>query len=177
MRLPINFFFSFFAEENGPNAICIILSGTGQDGTEGLKAIKAQSGTVFVQEPKSAQYEGMPLSAIDTGLVDFVLPPEKMPGKLIELVKHTIKNPDDTYAAPQGKQNELQQIIELIRLRTGHDFSKYKPATIRRRLQHRMGNLQVEGMTNYLKVLHDNPSEIQALDQDILIQGYELLPR
>ncbi|MGA7728804.1 MAG: PAS domain S-box protein [Dehalococcoidales bacterium] len=169
LRLPINFFFSSLAKENGPNAICIILSGTGQDGTEGLKAIKAQSGTVFVQEPKSAQYEGMPLSAIDTGLVDFVLPPEKMPGKLIELVKHTIKNPDDTYAAPQGKQNELQQIIELIRLRTGHDFSKYKPATIRRRLQHRMGNLQVESITNYLKVLHDNPSEIQALDQDILI--------
>jgi len=104
LRLPINFFFSSLAKENGPDAVCIVLSGTGTDGTDGLKAIKAQSGTVFVQEPKSAQYDGMPLSAIDTGLADFVLLPEKMPGKLIELVKHPTKNPDDTYIVPKGNR-------------------------------------------------------------------------
>ena len=169
LRLPINFFFSSLAKENGPDAVCIVLSGTGTDGTDGLKAIKAQSGTVFVQEPKSAQYDGMPLSAIDTGLADFVLLPEKMPGKLIELVKHPTKNPDDTYIVPEGKQKERQQILELIRIRTGHDFSKYKPATIRRRLQHRMGIMQVESISGYLQLLHNNPGEIQALDQDILI--------
>ena len=92
LRLPIDFFLRSLAKEKGADAIGIILSGTGTDGTLGLKAIKAELGTVFVQDPESAKYDGMPRSAINTGLADFVLPPEKMPGQLIEFIKHVAVN-------------------------------------------------------------------------------------
>ena len=88
MRLPVDFFFRSLAKDKGADAIGIILSGTGSDGTLGLKAIKAESGTVFVQTPESAKYDGMPRSAINTGLVDYILPPEQIPQKLIDFVKH-----------------------------------------------------------------------------------------
>ena len=87
LRLPVDFFLHSLAKERGPNAICVILSGTGSDGTLGLRAIKTELGTVFVQEPESARYDGMPRSAINTGLVDFVLPPEEMPQQLIQFVE------------------------------------------------------------------------------------------
>ena len=87
LRLPVDFFLRSLAKERGANAICVILSGTGSDGTLGLRAIKTELGTVFVQEPKSARYDGMPRSAINTGLADFVLPPDEMPQQLIQFVK------------------------------------------------------------------------------------------
>src|SRR5208283_3059402 len=92
LRLPVDFFLRSLAKDKGANAVGIILSGTGSDGTLGIRAIKAESGTIFVQTPESARYDGMPRSAVNTGLVDYVLPPEQMPQKLIDFVQHFLVN-------------------------------------------------------------------------------------
>jgi two-component system CheB/CheR fusion protein len=126
MRLPVDFFLRSLAKDKGTEAICIILSGTGSDGTLGLKAIKAEAGTVFVQTPESAKYDGMPRSAIDTGLADFILTPENIPPKLIDFVKHYSANGNKTWEKPGKLQEPMQQIFATLRARTGHDFSHYK---------------------------------------------------
>jgi two-component system, chemotaxis family, CheB/CheR fusion protein len=168
LKLPIDFFFSSLAREMGSDAIGIVLSGTGTDGTLGLRAIKAEQGTVFVQEPKSAKYDGMPLSAIDTGLADFILKPDQMPEKLILFRKHSSTN-----GAKFGTANEasepLQQIFAILRTKTGHDFTRYKRATIHRRLQRRMSVNQINDISGYARYLKGNEDELKALLKDLLI--------
>jgi two-component system CheB/CheR fusion protein len=138
-RLPINFFFRSLAESHGEKAICIILSGTGSDGTSGLKAVKGAGGMVMAQDIKQAGFCGMPESAISTGLVDYVLPVEKMPGILMQYVKHFHAIREKRLIADQEEfDNYLQKILILIRSRTGHGFSGYKEQTIRRRTERRM---------------------------------------
>ncbi len=104
-KLPIDFFFRALAAEKGPDGIAIILSGTGSDGSLGLRAIKAEAGTVFVQDPKSARYDGMPRSAIDTGLADFILEPGVMPQKLVQFIRHLTIN--GASLAPLNKPKDL----------------------------------------------------------------------
>jgi two-component system CheB/CheR fusion protein len=168
LRLPIDFFFRSLAREIGTDAIGIVLSGTGTDGTLGLRAIKAAQGTIFVQEPESAKYDGMPLSAIDTGLADFILKPDQMPEKLIQFLKHS-----DTNGYKFGAANEatkpLQQIFSILRTRTGHDFTRYKRATIHRRLQRRMSVNQINDISGYARFLKGSEDELKALLKDLLI--------
>jgi len=118
MRLPVDFFMHSLAQDKGANAISVILSGTGSDGTLGLKAIKAEAGTVFVQTPESAKYDGMPRSAINTGLVDYVLPPEQIPQKLIDFVKHYSVNQSQIAGKSEKLQEPIQQIFATLRTRT-----------------------------------------------------------
>jgi len=124
LRLPIDFFFRSLAKEMGPGAIGIILSGTGTDGTLGLQAIKGELGAIFVQDPESARYDGMPRSAIDTGLADFVPKPSEMPSKLIQFVQRFFVNGAKLGATVKEAAEPLKEIFATLRARTRHDFSR-----------------------------------------------------
>ena len=167
-RLPIDFFFRSLAHDQRERAICIVLSGTGSDGTLGVRAVKGEGGMVMVQDPASAEYDGMPRSAIGTGLADYELTPAGMPAQLIDYAYRT----RHMLAAPaQEPQHEslLKKIFVLLRDHANHDFSQYKQSTINRRIERRMAVKKVETMDSYIKYLQKNPSEIKALFQEMLI--------
>lgn len=167
VRLSIDHFFRSLAETQGDRSICVILSGTGSDGTLGLKAVKAEGGMAMVQEEKQARYDNMPRSAIDTGLVDFVLPVEKMPLEIMKYVKHPYI--EGGKESEEKLENYLQKIFIMIRAATGHDFSQYKTNTIRRRIERRMAVHQIERISEYVAYLQKNNSEIKTLFKDLLI--------
>jgi two-component system CheB/CheR fusion protein len=170
LRLPIDFFFRSLAEDQQERAICVVLSGTGTDGTLGLKAVKEHGGIAMVQTPESAKYDGMPRSAITTGLVDFVLPPDKMLGQLIPFVQKALAPRVKKTVKPIEKQaSDLQKIFILLRHRTGHDFSSYKPNTLLRRIERRIAVNQIERTDLYVRYLQSNPSEIDTLFKELLI--------
>ncbi len=170
VRLPIDRFFRSLAEDQGEKAICIILSGSGSDGTLGLRAIKGAGGTAVVQEPEQAQYGNMPESAIATGLVDYVLPVERMPGELIGYVKHPCLAGEETKGAPPEEFfNHVQKILMLVRSRTRHDFADYKQNTIRRRIERRMAVHKIAEIRHYVRYLQENPAEVDALFKDLII--------
>ncbi|MGA1841016.1 MAG: chemotaxis protein CheB [bacterium] len=169
-RLPIDFFFQSLAEDQGERAIGIILSGTGTDGTHGLRAIKAKLGMVMAQDAKTAEYDSMPRSATETGLVDYILPVEKMPDQLIKYVNHTHPTVREKILPVTEKgAHALQKIIYLIRAQTGHDFSFYKKNTIYRRIERRINIHQIDRISDYVRYLQQNPNEIDILFKDLLI--------
>jgi len=169
-RLPIDFFFRSLAQDQHERAIGVVLSGTGSDGTQGVRAIKGEGGMVMIQTPESTEYDGMPRSAISTGLVDFELPPAEMPAQLISYVAHAFGKPPRPAAAPPHKaESALKKIFVLLRVQTGHDFSMYKPSTIHRRIERRMAVHQIETLSDYVKYLQLNPVEVEALFRDLLI--------
>jgi two-component system CheB/CheR fusion protein len=168
-RTPIDGFLTSLAEARGENAACVILSGTGSDGTLGLRAIKEHGGATFAQ--KGAEYDGMMRSAVGTGLVDFVLPVNEIPAKLTEYFRHLSsvngrKGPDGI--RPEAADH-LAQICALLRARTGHDFSGYKDKTVARRMQRRMQVLQIDEVPAFIERLRAEPKELDALLQDLLI--------
>lgn len=168
-RLPIDFFFRSLAQDQHEKAIGIILSGTGSDGTLGIRAIKEEGGMVMAQQPITAEYDGMPMSAISTGLVDFQLPPAQMPSKLISYTSHAfIKYPIEL-SISQKYENELNKIFILLRSHVGHDFSQYKANTINRRIARRMALQQIETIEDYVKFLQQTPAEIDTLFHELLI--------
>ena len=169
-RLPIDFFFRSLAQDQHERAIGIVLSGTGSDGTMGVRAIKGEGGMVMAQEPSTTEYDGMPRSAIATGLVDYELPPAEMPAQLIAFVSRAFGKPALPYALPEIKvESALKKIFVVIRSQTGHDFSQYKATTIRRRIERRMAVHQIETMDGYAKYLQQTPQEVDALFRDMLI--------
>jgi two-component system CheB/CheR fusion protein len=171
LRLPIDFFFRSLADDQHEKAIGIVLSGTGSDGTQGVRAIKGNGGMVMAQNPESTEYDGMPRSAIATGLTDFVLPPAEMPGKLISYVKHAFGKIRYTISPqpPHMADGSIQKVCVLLRDLTGHDFSGYKQNTISRRTERRMALHQIEQMDGYIRYLQQNPAEVSALFRDLLI--------
>jgi two-component system, chemotaxis family, CheB/CheR fusion protein len=169
-RLPIDFFFRSLAQDQRERAVCIVLSGTGSDGTLGVRAIKGEGGMVIVQNPESTEYDGMPRSAIATGLVDYVLPPAEMPARLMAYAAHAFgKIPRSVSATTVKIEDELKKISVLLRTQTGHDFSLYKQNTIIRRVERRMALHQIERMDGYIRYLQQNPAEVEALFRDLLI--------
>lgn len=169
-RLPIDFFFKSLAADIGEKAICIILSGMASDGTAGLKAVKSELGMVVVQDPKSAKFDGMPSSAIRTGLADYILPPEEMPEQLIKYTSQKVKGVFFDRTITDGKiPDTFQKIFILLRTHTGHDFSLYKQNTIYRRVERRMNISQLDSLPNYIRLLQENPAEIQTLFKELLI--------
>ena len=169
-RLPIDFFFRSLAQDQRERAIGIVLSGTGSDGTLGVRAIKGEGGMVMVQNPASTEYDGMPRSAIATGLVDYELPPAEMPAQLMAYVTHAFGYPPRPASAPAPKaENALKKIFILLRAQTGHDFSQYKPSTIHRRIERRMAVQQIETMDGYVKFLQQAAPEVESLFRDLLI--------
>lgn len=168
-RMPVDFFFRQLAEDQGEKGICIIFSGMGSDGTLGLKQVKEKLGMVMVQDPDTAEYKDMPFSALTTGLADFVASPEELPAKLLGYVKHIIKPSRQKPAANDKNSKELQKIFALIRNQTGHDFTLYKKNTLFRRIERRMGILQVERISRYAAYLQNNPQEVDLLFNELLI--------
>ena len=169
-RLPINFFFRSLAQDQHERAIGIVLSGTGSDGTQGVRAIKGAGGMVMAQNPASTEFDGMPRSAIATGLVDYQLPPAEMPAQLIAYAAHAFgKLPRAASPVALKTDNALKKIFVLLRAQVGHDFSQYKPNTIQRRIERRLAVHQIASIDDYVKFLQQAPAEVEALFRDLLI--------
>lgn len=170
MRMPIDYFLRSLAEELGEKAICVILSGTGSDGTLGLREIKGRGGMTMVQEPATAQYGGMPHSALATGLVDYRLAVENMPQALVRYVRHPyVRGELLAEAKIVEPQDDLSSVIAVIRTRTGHDFRHYKQGTLGRRIARRMSLATLESMREYLDLLCASEDEVRKLVRDLLI--------
>lgn len=170
INLPIDIFYRSLAKDHGKNSIGIILSGTGSDGTLGIRAIKEAGGMVMVQDHRSAKFDGMPRSSIATGMVDYVLNPAQMPEKLLGYVQHPFINKTKDFKKELDQtEDALSKIIMLIREYCGVDFSYYKPNTIIRRIEKRLGINQVEKIDDYIDFLENNPHEIDILYNELLI--------
>ncbi len=169
-RLTIDYFLRSLAQDQHERAICIVLSGTGCDGTQGLRAIKAEGGMVIAQSPESTEYDGMPRSAIATGLVDYELPPAEMPARLIAYMAYAMDKSKKTISVTRaGTENAFNKIMMLLRACTNHDFSQYKSSTVQRRIKRRMAVHQIETMDAYVRFLQQTPAEVEALFRDLLI--------
>ncbi|MDO8292108.1 MAG: chemotaxis protein CheB [Gallionella sp.] len=165
LRMPIDAFLRSLAEDQGERAVGIILSGTGTDGTLGLRAILGAGGVSLVQEPATAKYDGMPNSAINAGYATHVLPVEKMPEALLSDTR-SLNQPT---AAPATVTNGLNRILMQLRSATGHDFTQYKKSTIGRRIERRMAMHDIEDREVYARYLKEHPPEAQALFKELLI--------
>lgn len=171
LRLPVDAFFKSLGENQKQNAVAVILSGTGADGTVGIKIIKENGGAVFAQDLESAKYDGMPQSAILTGLVDCVLPVEEIPERLVEY------NKNREILQSNIKHNNfhdellsfLDEICLLLRRKTGHDFSNYKKNTLIRRIQRQMQIEQIVSVEKYVELLRNEQQKVTDLFKDLLI--------
>jgi two-component system CheB/CheR fusion protein len=169
-RLPINYFFASLAHDQYEKAVGIVLSGTGSDGTLGVRAIKNAGGMVMAQSTASSEFDGMPQSAIATGQVDYQLPPAEMPAQIMAYLARTAGTPPlGTGPASAKSVNALKRAFVLLRAQTGHDFSQYKPSTIWRRVERRMAVHQIDSMEAYVHYLQQTPDEVDALFKDLLI--------
>jgi two-component system, chemotaxis family, CheB/CheR fusion protein len=171
-RLPFDFLLQSLAERHGPRAICVILSGTGADGSLGLRAIKDKGGLVVAQSPGDAGFDGMPSSAIATGAVDLVLPAADIAGALVAHDRRATLPPSHSVLAADAVAIDwLAGIIELLRANTAHDFRLYKPGTLRRRIERRMtlAGIQLQDGPEYLDKLSNDAGEIDLLAKDMLI--------
>jgi two-component system CheB/CheR fusion protein len=167
----IDAFFRSLAEDQQDNAVGVVLSGSGSDGTLGLKAIKEQGGLTLAQAGESSRYDSMPRSAQAAGVVDFVLPVQDMPARLIEHVEQlqSQRREDRGDGVRREARRHLAKIFALLRTRTGHDFSHYKDSTLIRRVQRRMQVVQVESFGAYVAMLRKSAREVEALFRDLLI--------
>jgi len=169
-RLSIDFFFRSLAQDQRERAMCVVLSGSGSDGTQGVRAIKAEGGMAMAQNPESTEYDGMPRSAIGTGLIDYTLPPAEMPAQLIAYADRALgKLPFRESQAATKTGDVLKKIFVLLRAHTGHDFSQYKQNTVARRVERRMAVHQLEQIDQYLRYMRETPKEVDALFRDLLI--------
>jgi two-component system CheB/CheR fusion protein len=169
-RFSIDFLFRSLAQDLHEWSICIILSGTGSDGTLGLQDIKGKGGMVIAQSPISCEFDGMPYSAINTGQVDHVLTPENMPAQLFDYAKYVFDRPRIPATNPQSQtDNILKKLFIMLRVQTGNDFSEYKQSTIYRRIERRMALHQIIRLEGYVKYLQQMPEEINLLFHDLLI--------
>jgi two-component system CheB/CheR fusion protein len=169
-HLPFDFFLNSLADNYGKRAVCVILSGTGSDGSVGLRAVSEKGGLVIAQDPSETAYDGMPRSAIATGAVNLVLPAAKIPGALIGHAQQPNGSVGGKSAAPDDKTDEwLSTIIELLRSRVAHDFTHYKQATLVRRIRHRMTLAGVKEIDDYIKTLRKDAAELDQLAKDLLI--------
>jgi two-component system, chemotaxis family, CheB/CheR fusion protein len=169
-RLSIDFFFRSLAQDQRERAMCVVLSGSGSDGTQGVRAIKAEGGMAIAQNPDSTEYDGMPRSAIGTGLIDYTLPPAEMPARLIAYAARTLGKAAFRDPQPTLKTDDvLKKIFVVLRSHTGHDFSQYKQNTVSRRVERRMAVHQIEQVDQYLRSLQETPDEVDSLFRDLLI--------
>lgn len=171
-RLPFDFLLHSLAEECGTRAICVILSGTGADGSLGLKAVKEKCGLIIAQDPDEAGYDGMPRSAITTGAVDLVLPVAQIPAALAKYDRRMVYTRAQNGPMPHDKtQDWLAIVIDLLRTKTAHDFRLYKPGTLQRRIERRMAMAVIgtDDVEQYLEILHSDSHELGLLAKDLLI--------
>jgi two-component system CheB/CheR fusion protein len=172
LHMPIDSFLESLAYEYGERSACIILSGTGTDGTHGLRLIKEAGGVSFAEAQSSAGHFGMPQSAIDTGMIDYVMEPNRMPEQLIDYFKHPVTLLQDSEAeTPKEKKlaTSLKNILMFLASRTNHDFSCYKKSTLIRRVERRIAVTQSGSANQYYRYLHGKNDECDLLFQDLLI--------
>ena len=182
-RAPVDMFFRTLADRYGPRAAAVVLSGTGPNGSSGLKRIKEHGGLTIAQDPREAEYRDMPRNSIATGLVDFVLPVADIPAQILAYSERTgqarihIDDPASVEPAPEGTgtvdplraAQDWRDVLRVLRLRTGQDFSNYKPATLRRRVERRLHIRGVPTLGEYARLLREDPEEPAALMKDLLI--------
>ena len=171
LHLPIDQFFISLAADQQHRAVAIVLSGTGSDGTAGVRAVKDAGGMVMVQSEETAQFDGMPRSAIATGLADYVLPPAKMPEQLATYLSHPLLTKRRAIGGRRGEDLDgtLAEIFHLIRTQCGVDFTHYKPATIDRRIERRMSVCQIDNIADYGRHLAQSAREVTLLFNELLI--------
>jgi len=169
LHMPVDRFLRYLADERGERAGCVILSGTGTDGTQGLRTIKEQAGVALAQSQQSARHAGMPTSAVETGLVDWELEPAEMPERLIEYFKHPASVAGDAALEDKKETGDLRKILNFLANRTRHDFSLYKESSLVRRIQRRATVNRCQDAAEYFKILNRDPDEVWALFQDLLI--------
>jgi two-component system CheB/CheR fusion protein len=170
-RAPVDIFFRTLGESHHSRAVCVVLSGTGADGSMGLKRVKECGGLAIVQDPVEAEYADMPRHAMATALVDFVLPVAEMPARIIAYKEQlkTINLPADVEDRTATDEQALIHIFTQMRMRTGHDFSNYKRATVLRRVERRLAVNELPDLATYAAFLRANPDEARALLKDLLI--------
>lgn len=169
VRLPINFFLRSLAEDCGEQSIGVILSGMGSDGTFGLAAIKELAGLTLVQEPASAKFDSMPKSAIDAGVVDIVAPAEELSARICEFVGSVTLHRKPQLSLEDREQCNFVKITALLKAKTRHDFTLYKPASIYRRIERRMLIHKIDSISEYTKFLQKNAQEVDLLFKELLI--------
>jgi len=168
LRMPIDHFFSSLAHDRQEHAIAIVLSGTGTDGTYGVRLVKARGGMVLAQDPSTAAYDGMPRSAIGTGDVDYALPVEEMPHVLVRYIEHFSLQGAPTARMKQD-QDYLDNILSLLIARENYDFRCYKRGTLHRRILRRMGLVHTPTFEAYHARLREDRDEVRSLGKDLLI--------
>ncbi len=169
INLPIDIFLKSLADDQADRAIAVILSGTGSDGTRGVRAIKEQGGMVMVQDETTAKFDGMPRAAISTGVADFILPPKKMPAQLLAYIDHPYVAKKEPASSLVKDQKGLTRIFSELRERTKVDFTYYKPSTISRRIERRMTVNQISDLDEYVRYIQKYPVEITTLYRELLI--------
>jgi chemotaxis methyl-accepting protein methylase len=170
-RAPVDIFFRTLAEEHGSSAIAVVLSGTGANGSMGLKRVKERGGCTFVKNPREAEFNEMPRNAIATGLVDQVLNVADIPAKIIAYKNNLgkIQIAEESEKRPQDQQQALREIFIELRARTSHDFTNYKRPTLLRRIERRINIHNLPDLSSYVSYLRQNPEETKALLRDLLI--------
>lgn len=172
-RAPVDIFFRTLAENADGRSVAVILSGTGPNGSMGVKRVKEKGGIIIVQEPQEAEYNDMPHASLDTGLVDYILPVRDIPAQILQYRDHMLAAQAETDKAAHDKEERdeeaVRDIFTQLRVRTGHDFSSYKRATVMRRIARRMGVREVESLADYAELFRAKPDEAEALLKDLLI--------
>ncbi|RAK66844.1 chemotaxis protein CheB [Hymenobacter edaphi] len=170
-RLPIDFFLQSLAKDVRERAVAVIFSGMGSDGALGLKMVMENFGMIMAQEPETAEYAAMPRAALATEFVDYVLPAEQLPAKLLEYARQPpLERPSAVLRGGDARPaNALQKIFLLIRTQTGHDFSLYKRNTVFRRIDRRMNAHQIRDFAQYVRFLQETPQEVELLFKELLI--------
>lgn len=169
LNLPIDLFFHSLAEDQGHKAVGVILSGTGSDGTRGIRSIKEFAGLVMVQDESTAKFDGMPRSAISTGLVDLILPPEIMSERLVGMLGKRKEKLTPEAEKRLEAETDLTRVFALLRKTTSVDFTFYKPSTIFRRMERRMALNSLGDLGEYYEYLLEHPAEINELYRELLI--------
>ena len=168
IRMPIDFFFRSLAQDQHEKAMCVLLSGSGSDGTLGIREIHGAGGIVVVQDPATAQFDFMLHSAIATGLVDSVLPAAQIPAALIDYARHS-DGEGASGAAPETVDENVQSILSILGSQSKNSFQAYRKPTVWRRIQRRMGLNQMTDIADYARFLRESPDEAARLSKDMLI--------
>ncbi|HOY59979.1 MAG TPA: chemotaxis protein CheB, partial [Verrucomicrobiota bacterium] len=169
LRLPIDYFFRALADDQQERSIGVVLSGMGSDGTLGLRAIKERGGLVVVQDPVTAKFDGMPHSAVETGLADIVAPVTELADRIKAYLEHAPTGMATRMLFEGKAKSSLDKVVLLLRSQTGHDFSLYKKSTLYRRVERRMAIHQVDRIATYVRYLQENPAEVERLFKELLI--------
>jgi two-component system CheB/CheR fusion protein len=170
-RAPVDIFFRTLAESHHARAIAVVLSGTGANGSMGIKRVKERGGAAFVQNPREAEFSEMPRNSIATELIDAVLNVREIPAKIIAYKENlrTVEIPVEPESRPEEETAALREVFTVLRARTGHDFSNYKRPTVLRRIERRINVCELESLPAYAAFIRENPDEAQSLLKDLLI--------